>query len=540
MRPSTARAAQRFLGALVAAFVLLLGGPAARAAEAPTGPAADACKALLKQNFLDIPDAPTSLISATVVPATDTLPAYCQVVGTIAPQVGFEVGLPLAEWNGRLMMQGCGGTCGIHALWGCEDMLARHFAVVHTDMGHAGKPITGGLWAEGNLPAVIDFGYRATHVAIVSAKVIQQAFYGRAADYSYFRGCSTGGRQAMVEAERFPEDFDGIVSIAPPLDETGVTAMHLVWSARAATTQDGRKIIDADDVRRVHAAAVAACDGGDGVMDGVIGNPMACKWRVADLRCVAGRETAGCLSDEKVAAFQKMYDGVRDARGQRPYPGGFEPGSELTWLEYFVSPTAEPAKLLDPAWIVGDFLRYLAFWQSPGAFGVYDFDYARDTPRLALTEAIYTATNPDLRRFKAHSGKLILVGGLADPLIPVPSLIDYYQTVTNLMGGTAQTRDFFRLYLVPGMEHCVGGVGPDAIDHMAALQDWVEHGRAPDALVGAHLAKPQSMLRYERHPLAAGKAEWNRPVYAYPDAAVWNGKGDWHDAANWKRVAAPR
>ncbi len=529
-------------------LVDLLARPVAAAepSTAAAAPGVAACAALMKQNFLDIPDAPTSLLSTAVVPATDNLPAYCRVVGTIAPQVGFEVGLPLANWNGRLMMQGCGGTCGVRSLAGCEDMLARNFAVAFTDMGHTGRPLTGGLWAQGNLPAVIDFGYRATHVTVVAAKVIQHAFYGRPAEYSYFRGCSTGGRQAMVEAQRFPDDFDGIVSIAPPLDETGVTAMHLAWTTRAASARDGRKIIDAADVRRVHAAALAACDGQDGVADGVIGNPSACRWTVTDLRCRPGAAGApaadgvACLSDEKVDAFRKIYDGVRDAKGRRLYPGGLLPGSELTWLEYFVSTTDEPAHLLDPAWIVGEFFRYLAFWESPGSFGVYDFDYERDPGRLGLMEAIYSATNPDLRRFKARSAKLILVGGMADPLIPVPSLIDYHETVTRLMGGEGATRSFFRMFLVPGMEHCIGGTGPDAIDYLGALQAWVERGQAPDSLVGAHLPKPQSMLRYARHPLADGSAEWSRPVFEYPGSAVFSGHGDWHDAANWKRLAVGR
>jgi feruloyl esterase len=536
----------RVLVSLFAAGELALSTSLATAqGEPPATPswsAPAACAGLMKQSFLDIPDAATSLLSATVVPATDTLPAYCHVVGTIAPQVGFDVGLPTAHWNGRLLMQGCGGTCGVHAISGCEDMLARDFAVVHTDMGHGGRPIVGALWAKDNLPGVIDFGYRATHVTIVAARAILQAFYGRPAAYTYFRGCSTGGRQAMVEAQRFPEDFDGIVAIAPPLDETGDAVMHLAWTTRAATQRDGRRVIAAADVRRVHAAAMAACDGLDGVRDGVIGDPSACEWTVAQLRCAPGQAQAGdgrpCLSDEKVEAFQRIYDGVRDSRGRRLYPGGMALGSELTWFDYFVSPNSEPAHLLDPNWLMGDFFRYLAFWDSPGAFGVYDIDYDRDPVRLGLREAIYTATNPDLRRFKARSGKLILVGGMDDPLIPMPTLIDYYQTVTRLMGGPGQTRDFFRMFLVPGMEHCVGGVGPDAIDYMSAIQAWVEHGTAPDSMTGAHLPKPQSMLRYARHPLPAGAAQWTRPVYAYPDSAVYTGSGDWHDAANWRGVLA--
>ena len=538
-----------FVASMVASIVALIAALCAlpaHAAEGPaatpaSGPAAKACAALLTQNFFDIPDAPTSIVSSAIVPATDTLPAYCRVVGTIAPEVGFEIGLPTDHWNGRLMVQGCGGTCGIKALSGCEDMLARNFAVVHTDMGHTGRPIVGGLWAHGNLPAVIDFGYRATHVTVVAAKVIQRAFYGRAAEFAYFRGCSTGGRQAMVEAQRFPDDFDGIVAIAPPLDETGISAYHLAWSVRASTQRDGRRIIDAADVRRVHDAALLGCHASDGVSDNVLQNPPACRWRVAELQCKPGATKAGdglpCLAPEKVEAFQKIYDGVRDSHGKRIFEGGMALGSELGWMPYFVSDTAEPARMLDQTWLLGEFFRYLMFWESPGAgLSVYDFDYDRDPVRLGLMEPIYSATNADLRRFKARGGKLMLVGGWADPLIPAPTLIDYYATATRLMGGAPQTRDFFRLFMVPGMEHCVGGTGLDAIDYMGALQAWVESGRAPDALVGSHLAKTQSLLRYARHPLAPGLAEWSRPVFAYPDTAVYAGQGDWRDAGSWRRA----
>jgi feruloyl esterase len=313
--------------------------------------------------------------------------------------------------------------------------------------------------------------------------------------------------------------------------------------------KDGRRIIDADDVRRVHAAAVRACHAPDGIADNVVQNPPACRWRVADLQCkpgvTASSATAGdgqpCLTNEKVEAFQKIYDGVRDSRGRRLFEGGMAVGSELGWLPYFVSDNADPPRLLDPTWLMGEFFRYLMFWESPGAsLGVFDFDYDRDPVRLGLMEPIYSATNADLRRYKARGGKLILVGGWSDPLIPAPTLIDYYATATRVMGGETATRDFFRLFMVPGMEHCVGGTGPDAIDYMTALQDWVERRKAPDALVGSHLAKTQSLLRYARHPLAPGLAEWSRPVFAYPDSTAYAGQGDWRDAANWKRAAAAR
>ena len=539
MKDSVTSASSRTMScALLALLVLTFAMPSPARADEVAVSSAAACADLLHRNFLDIPDAPTTVNTAFVVEATNGMPRHCRIEGSIAPNIGFQLGFPLDTWNGRLMMQGCGGFCGVLSLNGCEDMLARDFAVVFTDMGHRGRAINGALWANQNIAGVIDFGYRATHVTIVAARVIEQAFYGKPAAYTYFRGCSTGGRQAMVEAQRFPEDFDGIVSIAPPLDETGISTLHLSWSTRAANLRDGTRVIDADDVRRVHAAAIAACDGVDGVEDGVIQNPKACRWTIEDLRCKAGAKLApdgrACLSDTRLDAFRKIYAGVRNSRGERIFEGGLATGAELQWMPYFVSPDAQPARLLDTVWLMGEFYRYLLFFESPGPnYGLFDFDFDRDTQRMGLMETLYSATNPDLRRFKAHHGKLIMVGGWDDPLIPPDTLIDYYQTATRTLGGPAATTDFFRFFMVPGMEHCVGGVGADSIDYVTAMMEWVEHGRAPDALMSNHLVTPQTMLRYARHPLEPGRVDWQRPVFAWPGWAVYSGNGDWHDASNW-------
>jgi len=537
----------RYLAAVLLFTIGLWCALAARPAHAQAGVvthASDACAALLTQSFLDIPDAPTTVNTATLVEAANGLPRHCRIEGSIAPNIGFQMGLPTDSWNGRLLMQGCGGFCGVLSLNGCEDMLARDFAVVFTDMGHRGRGINGALWASQNIGAVIDFGYRATHVTMVAARVLQQAFYRQPAQFTYFRGCSTGGRQAMVEAQRFPDDFDGIVSIAPPLDETAISTLHLTWSVRAANLRDGTRLIDAEDVKRVHAAAIQACDAVDGVSDGIIQNPKACRWTVADLACKAGRKSASdglpCLPPAKLEAFQKIYGGVRNRRGERIFEGGLAPGAELGWMPYFVSPDNQPAKLLDPVWLMGEFYRYLLFTKDPGPnYGLFEFDFDTDPPRMALMETLYSATNPDLRRFKQRHGKLILVGGWDDPLIPPDTLIDYYETATRTLGGPAATTDFFRFFMVPGMDHCVGGVGADSIDYLTALMDWVERGKAPDALVSNHLKTPQTMLRYARHPLDAERVDWQRPVYAYPDWAVYSGPGDWHELTSWKRQSMP-
>jgi feruloyl esterase len=520
--------------------------------QAPTSTPAEACAALTTHKFLDIPDAVTRVNSAVIVPATATVPEHCKVDAVVAPQVGIELALPTSGWNGRLLMQGCGGTCGVLSTIGCQDMLARNFAVYMTDMGHRGGNVVGASWAQHNLQGLIDFGYRATHVSTVAAKVIQTVFYGKPPSYTYFRGCSTGGRQAMVEAQRFPDDFDGIIAIAPPLDETGDTPLHLGWSALAATEKSGRKIIDADDVKLVHAAVVAACNPNQAITDGVVQDPFSCGWKPADLACKPGSlkmvngspsgspsgspNASSCLSAEKVAAFQKIYDGARNSQGKKLFVGGMPLGSELGWFPYFVAPDAGLAKVLDPNWLVAEFMQYLLYYDRPGpAYDVFDFDYDRDPQRLGLMEQIYYAKNPDLRPYKARNGKLILVHGLADPLIPPALIADYYESVTRLMGGPDKTRDFFRLFMVPGMQHCVGGDTADSIDYMTYLQNWVEQGVAPDSVMAHHTITPQSMIAYTRFPITREQWDWARPIFPYPEVAAWNGKGHWQDPANWLR-----
>ena len=204
----------------------------------------DACDALRFQDFTGIPDAITAITESSVVEAAGDLPEYCRVRGTIAPAISFELRLPTKTWNEKFLMQGCGGMCGIINMAAGEDALVRNYAVINQNMGHSSQPFIA-TWGMNNLQAEIDFGYRSTHVTAVAAKVLVEAYYGRAPDYSYFKGCSTGGRQAMVQAQRFPWDFDGIVAGAPVLNEVGDGLLHLVWSGRANLDADGKQILGA-------------------------------------------------------------------------------------------------------------------------------------------------------------------------------------------------------------------------------------------------------------------------------------------------------
>ena len=517
--------------AAIAVSLLACFGPA----HATANPAAP-CRALLQESFAGLPDAPTLLVSADAVSASADLPGHCLIEAYVARQVGVQVRLPLQNWNGKFLMQGCGGSCGIYSTGACDDALARGYAVSTTDMGHKGGEMSSWHWAFNAREAEIDFGYRATHVAAVASKALIKAFYGNGPRYSYFRGCSTGGRQGLVEAQRFPHDFDGIIAGAPPLDETGDGALHLLWSARAAIDRSLKPLITAAEVDLVHRAVIKACDMLDGLDDGIIQDPTRCTWDPVLLACSRSRSDE-CLSTAAVEVVRKIYDGARDSRGRKLLRGGGMPrGSEYAWVPIFIGDKGQPSPLLAPGDFGDQFLGYLGFYDDPGpGYSSLSFDWDRDPQRLALMEALFSARNPDLRDYRDRGGKILLYWGWDDVAISAGQGIDYYQTVTALMGGEAQTRQFFRLFMVPGMGHCRRGRGEVAIDYLTYMENWVELRQAPDSLLGYHPKNPLPFAGIPpvRFPLSRDEYEWSRPVYAYPDVAAWTGKRDWKDPAAW-------
>jgi feruloyl esterase len=501
---------ERGMRLVLPAMLALLLGPASAHSQAPDG-----CGALLARSFRDLPDAPTVLVSATVVAGADDLPAHCRVQGHVAPQVNFELQLPLAPaWNGKLLMQGCGGMCGSVQPATCADALARNYAVVTTDMGHSGKAWEA-LWAYDNLPAEIDFAYRATHVVAVAAKAVVTAYYQRPAARAYFRGCSTGGRQGLVEAQRFPGDFDGIIAGAPVFDETGVAALHLIWSGRANLDAAGTPLLSPADVGRLHEAALAACDAADGRRDRIIEDPSRCDFDPARLRC--GVRPAGeCLGEAQVAAARRLYGGAVNSAGVKLTPGGLMPGSEYEWVPNFVG--RDGPAVFDPAGGVSQLYQYLIFMPDPGpGHGAAEFDFDRDPPRLALMETLYTARNPDLRAFRDRGGKLLLYHGWDDAEIPPLYAIDYFKAVERSMGGASAVAAFMRLYMMPGVAHCRRGPGADTVDWLTYLERWVEQGEAPEEVTAHHLTREQDYLGLPRprFPLPAGDYDWTRPLRPY-------------------------
>lgn len=506
---------------------------------APTAPPVAACPALLQADFNGVLDAPTRLSQARLIAAQADTPGYCEVIGQVAPSVGFVLRLPADHWNGKFFQEGCGGFCGGYNLevkagpYGFLGPLRRGYAHLVFDGGHVASPMEA-RWAQDNLQAQFDFGVRAPHVAALAGKVIVAHYYRRPPRHSYFAGCSSGGQQALSQAQRFPWDFDGILVGAPSPTFSG-PMLNYLWAGRALAG----KVSEAD-LQRVHAHAVAQCDMDDGIKDGIIGNPTHCRADPADLQCRPGQASA-CLSAVQVAAVGQVYAGPTTSSGERIYTGGPLRGSELNWIRSDGATAYVDAAGNIAPWS-REYFAHAGFMPAPGAgWQVADFDFDRDYKRLRLAESLFgAADNPDLRRFKAAGGKMIMYQGLQDESDIPADAIDYYQTVQRTMGGPEATRSFFRFFAVPGMNHCFGGPGAYAIDYLAYLEAWVEQGQAPQKMIGAHIADltPERM-RQLTFPLdPAIPVQFTRPVYPYPLRAHYLGHGD-PDAADSFGPVAP-
>jgi feruloyl esterase len=492
--------------------------------------AANACTALLAADFSQLPDAPTRIRSA--VAESNTAAPRCLVEGFVSPEVGFELRLPsAAAWNGKFVMLGCGGFCGrVRDIYDvCDAVNGRGYACILTDMGHRGTPVQGG-WAYNNLQAEIDFGFRATHVAAKAGKAIAASFYGRAPARSYFLGCSTGGRQGLIAAQHFPRDFDGIVAGAPIIDLTGA-AMQIVWNVRATIDENRKSVLSPDSVERIHREVMKQCDAADGLADGVLEDPRRCRVDLDALQCRRGA-SRDCLRPEAVAAARKLYGGARNAAGAPVGLEGLVAGSEKAWVGPYFGRTGGVGEAFP---LAAENYRYMGFLPDPGpTWRPEDFDFDRDPDRLGLMEAMLGGMNPNLRRFRQAGGKIIVYQGWNDVFVPPLNIIDYAEMVTGAMGGRAATDSFFRLFMIPGMEHCGGGVGAGTVDWLAVLEAWVERGEAPDRLVAAKLSRRSDIFGLT--PIDPGSVTMTRPLFPYPSTARYRGRGNADDAASFERA----
>jgi feruloyl esterase len=465
------------------------------------------------------------------------LPPFCRVAGVIKPSadsnIQFEVWMPASGWNQKFQGIGNGGFAGSISYAGMAAALSRGYATASTDTGHQGGG-TDATWALGHPEKVLDFGYRAIHETAEKAKAIIRAFYGDGPRRSYFSSCSNGGRQALMESQRFPADYDGIIAGAPANNWT-----HLVSAAASyvrATLAEPGGYIPAAKLPAIQAAALAACDTLDQVKDGIIENPPECRFDPASLLC-RGAESDSCLTAPQVASLKKLYGGLADARGRRIYPG-YAPGGEAEqggWGPWITG--TEPQKSLLFAFGTQYFKNIV--YADP-AWDFRSFDVGRDLSAAhGKTAQILNATDPDLKRFRERGGKLILYHGWSDAAIPGQAVIDYYRSVIAKM-GEKETSGFVRLFMAPGVQHCGGGSGPNVFgqgspgvegdplhDIDAALERWVEQGIAPERIVAT---------KFKTGADPASGVERTRPLCPYPQVARWKGTGSTDDAANFTCV----
>jgi feruloyl esterase len=484
---------------LVLGLLLVFATPALAQQPAVLGGAAkivldaDRCEALAGGRFQGLKGAATWVTKATYIAAKSDRQAYCAVTGYVNPADNFGMYLPVDHWNGRYLVRGCGGSCGSVATeLACGPHLRDGYACLITDMGHT-STLVDNAWVDNNLQGLVDFGYRATHVTAVAGKAIATAFYDRSPDKSYFFACSTGGRQGMIEAERFPQDFDGIVAIAPAsMAPYGLKQAATVSAVDTFNTNpDGSPILPNRKAILVHQAVVHACDMNDGVRDGLIGDPRACSWKPEDLACKTS-DIRACLTAPQIAMLHKMYE----------WRGAMK-GSELNWIGNYIRNAPLPGEAWKP---------------------VFDLGVGRGDP--ATIESMVNPNNPDLRPFKANGGKLILVQGWSDQSVMAPPTVDYYETMTKTMDGPGATRTFARFFTVPGMDHCAGGEGATAIDYMGAITAWTEGGPAPEKLRGVHVVAgaPLDFFGVGLPHLDRKYYAFERDHQAYPKGDVAVGK----------------
>ena len=491
--------------------------------------------AAIEHRMVAMPDAPTRILKSTIDAAVDGLPESCRVSGLIAPHTHFELRMPTKTWNGKFLMLGCGGYCGSIDSRRSDPGLARNYAVVLTDMGHQGSSW---LFAYNNLQGEIDFAYRSTHTVAVASKEIIDAYYGSRADKNYFMGCSTGGRQAMVEAQRFPRDFDGIVAGAPVYDETGDGAYFVLWSALANIGQNGKPILSPEKLPLIRNAVMEQCDGADGLKDGVLQDPRQCTWQPSDMQCGLGQSTDKCLTADEVGVVNKIYSGATNSDGD-PWYFGMSLGSEYTWTPEFIGQDGKIGDWLEGPQSFGEeFITTMPFFYDlPIGTPAATFDFDTDPPRMGLTEVLYNAQNPDLRKFKKNGGKLLLYHGWDDDQIPPGISVDYYETSTRTMGGPDQTTDFFRMFMIPSMLHCImGGPGGTEVDWITAIENWVEKDEAPEQIVVHRMKTTGYSVPRARHPLDPDEYDQKRPVYPYPAVARFKGVGDPNDPDAWQKT----
>ncbi len=515
----------------------------AHGAILPVVTPAVACTDLLKIDFTNL-DAPTKLDSAVVVdPSTSVPTQQCVVTGYVAPKVKFTVRMPTENWTQRLLTKGCGGYCGdliaptptaynaggnSGAAVGCPFVDSGELAIVAHNGGHTGNTNSGrflaaiadGMWAIEDPTALIDFFYASNHKATVAAKAVIKAFYGRNPTYSYFDGCSSGGRAALHEAQRFPDDYNGILAGAPTIDNTSENTFLHSWNVRVNSKPDGTSILTADKIPALAQAVLAACADSSGQIQ----DPRTCHFDARTLLCPTGTDAPACLTPAQANVANLIWQGPVDQTGALMSPGDQPYGSELAWAgSIALAPGVVFTQDTSSEFAFSyDFPNYMSRWDVTGITN-RNIQFTRaEFEKLDFMHGLNDPTNPDLRKFSGHGGKLLMWEGWADQGTSPFGTLNYYAAVRSFMGPAAAS-SFISLYLLPAVYHCAGGPVAATFDFLTPLISWVEDHVAPDKVV----------VSYRTNGSATSPVTRTRPVFPYPATSVYTGQGDVNNAANY-------
>ncbi|HZT75569.1 MAG TPA: tannase/feruloyl esterase family alpha/beta hydrolase [Vicinamibacterales bacterium] len=501
---------------------------AATAAAPPSGGTACTSLAALTIPGVTVRDATSIQAGGFTPPGSRTeiaVPAFCRVEAVARPtsdsEIKFEVWIPPVDaWNGKFAGVGNGGYMGSISYGAMATELRKGYATASTDTGHTGDDMRFG---QSHPEKIVDYAYRAVHVMTDAAKLIVRDAQGRFSERAYFVGCSAGGQQALSEAQRFPDDYDGIVA-GDPANNRIRQSFGFLYAWQVTHTADGTPIIPPAKLQLLTKAAVDACDALDGLKDGLIDDPRKCHFDPGKLICKGepseGSGQAECLTQPQVEAARRMYDGLKSPRTSEQIYAGWPRGSEAfgdapiqSWGTYVTDPK-EPMRL--------GFFKYFLFHDPNWDYHTIDWD--RDLAYAEQKLGFFAPVEKDLSALKKRGGKLLMYTGWMDPVVPPQDTVSYYDGVVKTMGGLDRTKDFFRFFAAPGMGHCGGGPGPNTFDALGAVEQWVEHGTAPDRLVASHATN--------------GKIDRTRPLCPFPQVARYKGTGSIDDAASFV-CAAP-
>jgi feruloyl esterase len=447
---------------------------------------------------------PGAAPTAAPNPALANLPAFCRVTASLHPtsdsDIRIEIWMPASNWNGKLQSVGNGAWAGTIGYTALGAALASGYATTATDTGHVGNTAK---FVPGHPEKMVDYGYRAVHEMTVAAKAIIAAFYGSGPRLSYWNGCSTGGRQGLMEALRYPADYDGIIAGAPVNFRTHQLTWEL-WVSRAVH-RDEASYIPPTKYPAIHQAALEACDARDGVRDGLIDDPTTCRFDPQVLEC-KGTDSNSCLSPAQVIAAQRIYSPAVNPRTRQEIFPALQPGSELGW-----GGLAGP----QPVGEAVEFFQYVVYNDPMWDPRTIEFDSAADDADKAAADVL-NVTSPNLKPFFDRGGKLLLYHGWNDQLVAPVNSVNYYKSILATVDRVAASS--VKLFMMPGTNHCAGGDGPNTFDRMKVIEQWVEQKQTPSRIEASHST--------------AGKVDRTRPLCAYPKVARYTGTGSTDEAAN--------